>query len=218
MITVRQIQKSWSAKAYDRLLEQLTAPRAEASDRLLSHMPGPMPAAAMACIRLDELAQSYVPLYSELVRAILNAQQPDGGWGDVMVTAVCLKALMNGQGSGEAIERGLASLASLQKPEGIWPSMPVRRMPADAFASAFVLSQLGDKQAFRDAVRFNDAVQWFAANELGLDEETRKLYRRSAARTATVRSAPRKARPNAAEAPSNLSFWNFTAALGLAAE
>jgi hypothetical protein len=177
MITVRQIDRLWSAKAYERLLEQLIAPRPETSERLLSQLPGSLPAAAMAVIRLDELSQSFAPLYSQLVRTIIAAQRPDGGWGDVMTTALCLRALLCGNGNGLAVERGLASLASLQKPEEtIWPSMPVRRMPIDPFASAFVLLHLANHEAFRDAIRLDDAVDWFESNELVLDEPTRKLW------------------------------------------
>jgi len=207
MITVRQIDRLWSAKAYDRLLEQLISPRPEASDRLLSQLPGSLPAAAMAIIRLDEMSQSYVSMYGQLVRIIIAAQTPApvaanaaanvaavapaqnsgagstpqaanafGGWGDVLTTALCLRALLCGNGHGQAIDRGIAALAGLQKPEGIWPAEPVRRMPVDAFASAFVLLQLGSCEAFRNAVRLDDAVDWFEDNQLALDAPTAKLW------------------------------------------
>jgi hypothetical protein len=180
MITVRQIQRLWNGKAYARLLEQLMAPRPEASERLLSHLlsvtAGSLPAAALMVVRLDELAQSYVPLFGELVRAIVAAQRSDGSWGDVMTTALCLRALMCGQGHGTAIDLGMDSLASLQKEEGIWPSIPVKRMPADAFASAYVLLQLNESELFRHSVRFSEAMKWFESNELALDEDTRKLW------------------------------------------
>jgi hypothetical protein len=206
MITVRQIDRLWSAKAFDRLLEQLISPRPESSDRLLSQLPGSLPAAAMAVIRLDELSQSFAPLYSQLVRTILSEQRPDGGWGDVMTTALCLRALLCGNGNGLAVERGLASLASLQKEQGIWPSMPVRRMPVDPYASAFVLLHLGSSEAFRNAVRVEDAKNWFDSNELALDEPARKLWshacrrlptrpRRTAASSTTVVKPDRNWKP-----------------------
>jgi len=181
MITVRQIDRLWSAKAYDRLLEQLLAPRPEGSTKLLSQLTGSLPAAAMAVIRLDELSQSFAPLYSQLLRTIVAAQRPGdsgggGGWGDVATTALCLRALLCGQGHGVAIDRGMAALASLQKPEGIWPGMPVRRMPTDPFVSAFVLLLLSNSDIFRQAVRFDDAIEWFKLNEIALDEQTARLW------------------------------------------
>ena len=182
--------------------------------QLLSHGAGSLPAAAMAVIRLDELAQSYVPFYSELVRTILNAQRPDGGWGDVMVTALCLRALMCGQGHGIAIDGGLALLAELQKPEGIWPAMPVRRMPADAFASAFMLTLLGDSEPFRQVVRLDGAMEWFESNELALDEETRKVWARMKRRSARAPRQISNTGPTASAASvSCKTFWDFSAAL-----
>lgn len=176
MITVRQIEKLWAAKAYERLLEQMLFPRPESSDRLRGLLTGSLPAAAMAVIRLDELSQSHAKLYSELVRTVVNAQRADGGWGDVMTTALCLRALLCGNGNGPAVQRGLACLAGLQKPDGIWPNVPSRRMPVDAFASAFVMMRLGDCEAFRRAVQIDQAVTWFEENDLALDPQTRKLW------------------------------------------
>ena len=83
----------------------------------------------LGIIRLDELCQSASSLYPELVRALLAEQESDGGWHDPMTTALCLRALLCGRGGGLAIERGLAFLANLQKPQGLWPKAPIRRTP-----------------------------------------------------------------------------------------
>lgn len=190
MITVRQIQRLWSAKAYEKLMQQLLAPRPEGSARLESELTGALAAAAMAVVRLDELAQSYVPLYGQIVRTILAAQQADGGWGHPMTTALCVRALTCGRGHGVAIDRGVAYLAGLQKDDGVWPNVAVRRMPVDPFASAFILMQLGDHAPFRDGVRFDDAVAWFDQNELALDPATAKLWRHAVRRCAG-RAEPR---------------------------
>jgi hypothetical protein len=176
MTTVRQIERLWSAKAFDKLLQHLLLPRVEASDRLLAELTGPVAAAAMVVIRLDEMSQTFAPLYTQAVRVIVAAQTPQGGWGDPTLTAFCLRALLCGRGNGDAIERGLAYLADLQKDEGIWPNPPVRRLPADPFASAFVLMQLGDSEPFRNAVRLADALEWFELNEATCDEPTRRLW------------------------------------------
>jgi len=215
MITVRQIDRLWSAKAYERLLADLILPRPEASDRLLSQLSGPLPAAAMAIIRLDELTQSFVPLYGSLVCTLVNGQRSDGGWGDVMTTALCLRALMCGNGNGAVVDRGLQALAALQKPDGIWPNVPVRRMPVDPFASAFVLLRLGDCEQFRDAVRMDDALNWFKANDIALDSETRRLWIHAQRRTAGVNIRIVKPATGllASAASGSPMFWDLSAAL-----
>jgi hypothetical protein len=170
MITVRHIEKLWTARKYEPLLRDMLAGRPEASTRLELELSGYLPAAAMALIRLDELAQAHVPLYPKLL------------------TAVCLRALMGSRGQGIAIERGLFYLAQMQKEEGIWPKVPFRRMPADPFVSAFVLLQLGSDDGFRQAVRFVDALNWFESHESTLDAETRRLWDHASIRCQMVRN------------------------------
>jgi hypothetical protein len=138
-----------------------------------------VPAAAIAIIRLDELGQSHVPLYGPLVRALIATQQADGGWGDLMVTALALRGLLCGRGQGAVIADGMECLANLQKPEGIWPRIPVRRMPADSLVSAYVMLQLGNVADFRAAIRFGDAVNWFIANESTLEPDARRIWDRA---------------------------------------
>ena len=179
MMTVRQIERHWEARAYQRLFTDVVSIRAEAALNLGIDAARPVCAAAMAIIRLDELDQSNVRLYSKLVRAVLAAQETDGGWGEVVTTAICIRALLCGDGNGLAIERGLRFLAELQKAEGIWPNVPIRRMPADPYVSALVLYQLGNHARFRQTVRLADAVHWFSANEGWLDSDTRDLWRRA---------------------------------------
>ena len=178
MITVRQIEREWEAREYARLFRELTAVRPESSLRLGVDESRPVAAAAMAIIRLDELSQSHVKLYSKLVKIIIAAQEADGGWADLGTTALCLRALLCGAGGGLAIQRGLAYLASLQKSDGTWPSAPIRRMPSDPYLSAIILYQLGDQPRFAHAVRLGDALRWFADNESSLDEETRAMWLR----------------------------------------
>jgi len=195
MTTVRQIERCWTSKSYAKLFLELIAARPEGLYRLEPGAARAPLAAAMAVIRLDELTQSHVPLCSRLVRAILTAQEADGDWGDPATTALCVRALQCGRGDGMAVQRGLTYLANLQKSEGIWPNLPLRRMPADPHASAFILLQLGDDSGFRQAVRLAEAVQWFQAHGDELDEETRQLWDR-----ARVRCRPRIV-PQSAEAP-----------------
>jgi hypothetical protein len=190
MQTVRQIERLWNARQYGRLFRELLANRPECSFRLGIDSPTSALAAAIGIVRLDELNQSHVPLYSAFIRAIIASQEKDGGWGDAIATTLCLRALMLGrQTGGEAIQRGLKYLADLQKSDGTWPRIPFRRMPGDAGVSAFVLYELGDETRFREAVRFEEAMSWFQANQETLDAESHRLWERAQLRC-PVRSRP----------------------------
>ena len=182
MITVRQIERLWTAKTYRKLVAELMSARPEASVRLETALGRAVPAAALALIRLDELAQAHNPLSRKLLNVLLVGQELDGGWGDPLTTALCLRALFCGHGQGEAVQRALGYLANMQKTEGIWPREPLRRMSADAFTSAFILMQLGDHPLFREAVRLTDALDWFAHNAATLDPETAKLWDKASLR------------------------------------
>jgi hypothetical protein len=187
MTTVKQIERLWKAQAYGQLVKELLSSRPERSTRLEVELASPLPAAALTIIRLDELSQPHVPLYGKLLRRILATQEADGGWADPLTTAICLRALLAGRGQGHAIDRGIFSLASLQKSDGIWPNVPFRRLPADPFVSAFILLQLGDRPQFRAAVRFFDAINWFETHEAELDPEARRLWDRASARCQLLR-------------------------------
>ena len=177
MMTVRQIERDWDHRRYDKMFDALVEHRPEGGFPFDRTDARSTPAAAIALIRLDELTQGHVPLYARLVRALLAAQNVnDGGWGDPVVTALCLRALLAGRGNGPSIDFGFRYLADLQKAEGIWPAGPIRRLPADAAASAFVLYQLGDRAEFRNAVRFDDAVSWFETHSSSLDADARRWW------------------------------------------
>jgi len=178
MVTNRQIERLWTAKGFTKLYKDLIASRPEAAFELDPNSTNSEAAAALAIVRLDEMSQSYLPLYSRLIRAILCKQQDDGGWGDLPTTALCLRALLAGNGDGLAIARGLDYLASLQKDEGIWPALPVRRLPEDARISLFILYQLGDHPRFRGAIDFSRAVSWFESNRHRLDRRLQSLWDR----------------------------------------
>jgi hypothetical protein len=182
MMTVRQIERHWDGKNIDRLVSDLLAGRPEGAFNLGMDSTRPVCGAALAVIKLDELDQAYAKIYSKLIKVIVSAQEADGGWGDVVTTTLCLRALLCGQGNGPAIERGLKYLADLQKSEGIWPAVPIRRMPADPYLSAIVLYELGHQPAFRRAVRLEDAARWFTSNEATLDDQTRELWNRAQVR------------------------------------
>jgi len=163
MMTVRQIERLWTTRAYDRLLDELLANRPEGECRRKLPASRAMVAAAMGMIRLDELSQTDAPVFRVMLQTILAAQESDGGWGDLVTSAWCLRALSINQGRGTALDRGMDYLANLQRDEGLWPAIPIRRLPADPFVSAFILYQLGDIAQFRQRVKFTEAVDWFSA-------------------------------------------------------
>jgi hypothetical protein len=191
MTTVRQIQRHWDARKYTQLYHELTANRAGESVVQLEAEGSAVPAAAMTLIRLDELGQSHVPLAGRLIRTLIAAQHADGGWGDPMTTALTIRALGCSKGQGTVIDRGLMYLANLQKSEGIWPRIAIRRMPADGFVSAYILLQLSSVPQSRSAIRFSDAVDWFAGHEHTLEPEARRIWDRAKSRCRVAcRTAP----------------------------
>ncbi len=185
MMTVRHIERWWSAGQYGRLVGELLAARPEGGFQLGLESGGAGAAAALAVIRLDEWCQSHVPLAAQLIRTILALQEADGSWNDPAVTALCLRALLCGNGQGLAIERGLQYLAHMQKSEGLWPREPLRRMPADPLVSALVLYELGQNDSFSQAVRWEEALAWFEKNEMSLDAEAQRLWERAKCRCLT---------------------------------
>lgn len=195
MQTVRQIDKLWNARQYPRLALELLSARPEFSIRLTTEIAKPVTVAALALIRLDELAQSHHPINPRFIRTVLAAQQGDGGWGDPMTTALCLRALMLNRGVGQAIEKALEYLTDLQKDTGLWPVLPIRRAEHDFFASAFILFTLGDQQPFRQAVRFDQALAAMSSFELTLDPDAQRLWHRAAPRC--------RQRPTSPHVPAN---------------
>lgn len=177
MITVRQLERLWQVQDYHRIAKLCLEMRPENSVRLTLQAGRAVPAAALAIIRLDELAQAHVPFCSKMIRTVIAAQEADGGWGDPLTTALCVRALACSNGQGLALDRGIAYLAALQKDEGLWPRVPLRRLPADAYVSAFILFQLMEDDRFASAVRLDDALGWFDDHEFALDEETARLWR-----------------------------------------
>lgn len=181
MITVRWIERIWDATKYGQLTRELLRNRPEGLvDARIGINPDGSPravaAAALALIRLDELSQSNAPLGRKLVRTILACQERDGGWGDVVTTALCTRALLCGDGHGVAIDRAMEYFRLLQKPEGIWPLEPLRRLPGDALASALVLLQLGDAPAFQSAIDLESALHWFEDHAGELDADTKSIW------------------------------------------
>ncbi|MCC6240963.1 MAG: terpene cyclase/mutase family protein [Phycisphaerales bacterium] len=190
MTTVKRMERAWAAGLYGRLLEELMVGRPEAGlpqEYTWRVLPA---TAAMVLIRLDELAQNHVPLFQRLVRVLLQNQETDGGWGDLMTTALALRALMLDGGEGNAVDRGLDYLVNLQKENGAWPAEPLRRFPEDVTTTAFVMYQLAGLPLFRQRVRFERALVFLNNPDRQLDAATRQLCQRSIARSQLLAIEP----------------------------
>jgi hypothetical protein len=177
MITLRQLERLWHEKAFERMSALLLEMRPESSLRLTQDSSRLLPVAALAVIRLDELSQAHTPFCSKMIRTILAAQEQDGGFGDALGTALCIRALSCGNGHGLAIERGLKYLATLQKDDGSWPRIPMRRFTGDTFITALVLYHLGENDKFLQATRAQAALDWLCAQESDLDPETSRIFK-----------------------------------------
>jgi len=177
MITVRQLERLWQEKAYERMSALLLEMRPESSLRLAQELARPTAIAALCIIRLDELAQSHTPFCSRMIRTVLAAQELDGGFGDGLTTALCIRALSCSAGHGAAIDRSLSYLGTLQREDGSWPRVPLRRFPGDSFTTALILYHLGESENFLHATRANTAFDWLSAHESELDIESARLLR-----------------------------------------
>jgi len=178
MLTVRHLEREWNAGAYRRLMGELLTARGESTPKLVTDLSKPAAAAAMVMVRLDELGQAHVPLFSKLLQVVLRHQDVDGGWTDPVATALCVRALRLSNGQGQAVDRGLAYLANLQKDNGLWPAEPLRRMTGDAFVTAWVLFNLGNDPSFRRLVRYDDALAAMELMEGAHSPETKRLWAR----------------------------------------
>jgi hypothetical protein len=196
MLTVRYIERLWDAKRYVRLLQELIAPRVEAVavDELTHNVAAS--AAALALVRLDELHSPHAPICSRLIRTLISLQKSDGGWGDVATTALCLRALSLQNGQGVVIGGGMGYLAALQQPAGIWPKLPIRRMPEDALVSAFTILQLGDNDLFRAAVRLDAAFAWFDSHRWMLEPAALSLWDHARLRVPAIPTTRAVAEPS----------------------
>jgi hypothetical protein len=182
MITARQIDRLFRTGDFSRLLHDLTSHRADALIRWDARASRQVLAAAMAAIRLDELNFAAHPLSGQMLQVVIRAQDAEGGWGDAITTALCLRALMARGGNGMAIERGLNYLANLQQEAGSFPAGPFRRMPADGHTTAAVTYLLGDQVAAFAAIDVSGGAAWLNRYLAEIDVPTRVI-----ARTAVTR-------------------------------
>lgn len=142
MLTIKQAERFWGLKAYERLIDELCVGRAEAVGGIRQLIHGPQAAAALTVIRMHELLQSYQPFVTRMVRYLIENQQSDGGLTDPVTTALAMRALATDRGAGKALEAAIGFLGHIQRDDGEWPREPLKRMPGDPAVTAFVLLQL----------------------------------------------------------------------------
>jgi hypothetical protein len=149
MLTIKQTERHWQLKAYERMIDELCLGRAEAVGGIRQLLRGPVVAAALTVIRMGELLQAHQPFVIRMLKFLIASQQADGGFGDAPTTALALRALASNKGAGESVDRALVYLDHLQRDDGEWPREPLRRMPGDQAVTAFVLLQLVESRLDR---------------------------------------------------------------------
>lgn len=184
MMTARQIERWWTNRDHARLARECLAGRAEAVESIRGALARTEAAAALALIRLDELGQatSLVPVW---LRTVVEAQGDEGGWDDPLLTGLCARALLTHRSHLDRAHAGIASLARLQRDDGAWPREPLRRMPGDALATAYILLQLVNDETFRGVVRVADAVRWLQEQQQSLCGDAAALTRVALLRSAS---------------------------------
>ncbi len=76
----------------------------------------------------------------------------------------------------DALDRALASLATMQMEDGLFCHGDDRTLEDRALTSAFVLLLLARLPGFREAIRFADLMTWFDERADRLDDDTLQLY------------------------------------------
>jgi hypothetical protein len=109
----------------------------------------------------------------KLVRAIIAGQENDGGWGDAMTTALCFEPFFARAATGLPWIAVSSTSPIFRNRKAPGPPSRSAEWPPTDTSTAFILYQLGDQARFREAVRFESALQWFHPNASHLDPEAR---------------------------------------------
>ena len=203
MLTVNLIQRLIDQRAFDRLLEAVSANGMQLPLPLRVRL-GQTPSAplALGLRRLVELTYHRTALSRQMARLLLDSQDADGSFdGDPVITATAVAALgrlLAEQPSAgdsaicQARVHALAALAAMQDDDGLFRTASDRTREDRAMAAAFVLYQLGGDDAFRQTVRIADLWRWFEQHDDRLDGPTQGLWRMGRCQIGTPR------RPDAA--------------------
>jgi hypothetical protein len=153
MMTVKHMERLWRANRPAKLLADVTEGRGGTgwAGRLaeLNFAGGnhnlapltPLAAAAAALLRLDDLGQGHAAFAKTLRSRLRQGQRPDGTWGDLGLTALCVRVLTTPADAGAA-SRGLAALAEMQRDDGSWSATGVRRVIGDVDTTLAIAEHL----------------------------------------------------------------------------
>lgn len=192
MLTTSMLTRLWRTARYRQLIRRLVEGRPESVLALDHRLGGPTAAAALGLLRLGELNHASHPVSAELRDRLLLSQCRDGSWGQTsseksMLTALCLRGLaalptgwrFTGLGmhvpvdrsavppQSAAVARGVGYLAASLEPDGGWHG--------DAFATGFVLLELGRLEAFCAAVPMAELMSRGRAWQAETDSEDVRL-------------------------------------------
>jgi len=163
MLTHRHIERLWNQEDHRKLFAALAVGRAEFPADVVAELAGrPLSTAALAVIRLAELNQTRCAVFPRLVNFLLASRDIDHIWGDVMTSAMVIRALRVVVSSGPVVDESCRALAALQKDDGSFPDQAVRRMTGDPLTTALVIALLGDDRTFADAISIDAALKWLA--------------------------------------------------------
>jgi hypothetical protein len=185
MTTARQIQKLWQTNDYKRLVRLCLEARADALEPILPMLSGPVGSAALALIRLTELSPFPTPMHAGLAQVLANHQRENGGWGDPVLTAVAVRALLSAELQRDRASAGISHLGRLQRDDGLWPAGESTRLPGDPVVTLFVLLQLGVEAAFRFVTRVDRAIEAIDAHP-SLDASSRRALTIARLRSTTA--------------------------------
>jgi hypothetical protein len=160
---------------------------------LQARLAQPVAAAGLGLRRLVELTYGPTPLSHDMADALLAGQLPDGSFQgtchrDPLATATAAAGLAavlreyHRQDArrrcrlADALDRALASLAAMQREDGLFCHGDDRTPEDRALTSAFVLLLLARLPGFREAIRFADLMTWFDERADRLNDETLQLY------------------------------------------
>ncbi|MFT3786099.1 MAG: hypothetical protein QM770_08035 [Tepidisphaeraceae bacterium] len=186
MTTIRQINGMMNDGQTRKLVQELTRYRADVPAAVAGDLEGsPVAAAALAAIRLLEIDQTHMPVFTQLLGRLLKTQTADGSWddGDPFVTALAARALLGWPETRPAALRAIAFLTGLQRDDGSFPRTGPRRLPGDALATAFVLVQLAEFADFAESIRLGAALFWLGQNRHSLSPDCRSLARNAVSRS-----------------------------------
>lgn len=163
MTTVRQMQSWMSDGQHGRAIAELSQFRGDLPAEIVRELNGSAIAAvALAAIRLQELNQQRTTLYRGLLARLVGLQLADGGWGDVLPSALAIRALLGDASTrGDAI-RGIDWLCGQQKDDGSLSREPIRRLPGETMVTAFVLAHLSRSSEFAMRFRIEAALKSLA--------------------------------------------------------